>query len=280
MRGALLEHPKVITMAEILSEDRKFRDWLHPGCMSECVVSDDALRCVTVALLLRVWSGARSHGYFDGDDLVLPYSAIAHLDQMACAPGVGEAMQLVDWASGSNDALGIRLDDFKTYNAPMTNAEKQAAYRKRKEGVTDPLPDTSNNAVTREEKSREESKTPHKPPKGGEVFHEDTDYVCDYFDTGLRFWRPKATNKPRSIQNRRAVSKLLSDHADRERVVSVISFLFGACSPDPQSYDYRPEDNGKFDWRVNCQSPKKLLKHWDALDALFQAAYDKAVAGV
>lgn len=127
--------------------------------MNGQIVSVSALRCVTTALLMRVWSGAREHGKFVDDDLVLPFSDLADLDEMAGAPGVGAAMAHVEWAVEAN---GVTLPNFKEFNVPMTPAEKQQEYRNRKNGVTKSLPSEGNvnaeSVTTREEKSREEVK--------------------------------------------------------------------------------------------------------------------------
>lgn len=163
MRGALLDHPKVIAIAKRLMGNADFRQWMTPGGggpMNGQIVSDVALRCVTTALLMRVWSGAREHGKFVEDDLILPYSDLADLDQMAGAPGVGEAMAYVEWAIEAN---GVTLPNFKEFNVPMTAAEKQKEYRDRKNGVTNSLPVGGNGigeiVTSREEESREEKET-------------------------------------------------------------------------------------------------------------------------
>lgn len=160
MRGALLDHPKVIALARVLHEDRDFREWLTPGggsAMNGQTVSDSALRCVTTALLMKVWSVSREHGKFVDKDLVLTHSAIADLDQIAGAPGIGKAMEAVGWAIKKG---GVTLPNFIEFNVPMTAAEKQAEYRKRQKPVTESLPKRSNNkassVTTREEKRREE----------------------------------------------------------------------------------------------------------------------------
>lgn len=163
MRGALLDNPKVIAIAKHLQGNESFREWLTPGgagVMNGQLVSNTALRCVTTALLMRVWSSARANGKFVGEDLVLAYSDIPDLDEMAGAPGVGEAMEVVGWAIAKD---GVTLPNFKEFNVPMTDAEKQQAYRERKNGVTKSLPSRGNEnaeiVTSREEKSREEVTT-------------------------------------------------------------------------------------------------------------------------
>lgn len=169
MRGALYDHPKVIAIARELQANRAFRDWLTPGGggpMNGQVVSNAALRGVTVGLLLKIWSAAREHGKFDEDDLVLAHSEVSDLDEMAGAPGVGEAMASVGWAIEKG---GVTLPNFKQFNVPMTPAERQKNYREnhRKQGdepVTRPLRGGRNKSVTREEKRREDLKAT--PPQG------------------------------------------------------------------------------------------------------------------
>lgn len=174
MRGALVDHPKVIAIARALHSEREFRDWLTPGgggASNGQLVSDAALRAVTVALLLKVWSGSREHGRFVDDDLHLPHSVIADLDQMAGAPGVGEAMATVLWAVEREGEEGIFLPNFKEFNVPMTPAEKQREYRKRQQlsnehgnaVVTQALPRVGNKSGTRVEERRSTPIVPESP---------------------------------------------------------------------------------------------------------------------
>lgn len=149
MRGALLDHPKVIAMTRRLLANADFRDWLTPGGGGQIngeIVSRAASRCVTVALVMCVWSTARSHGKFDGDDLHLPHSALDDLDEFANAPGLGEAMREVGWAEVRKGKQGIFLPRFKEFNVPMTEAERSKNYRARQsQGVTPAATRTSRN---------------------------------------------------------------------------------------------------------------------------------------
>src|SRR5258708_10898926 len=159
MRGALYDHPNVIAIARVLQGSHECGGWLTPGGsgpMNGQIVSHGASRAVTIGLLLKVWSGAREHGTFQGDDLVLAHSKIADLDEMAGAPGVGEAMKTVGWAI---EKKGVILPNFKQFNVPMTDAERQRALRERRgehggNGVTPPSRAHRDIGVTREEKSR------------------------------------------------------------------------------------------------------------------------------
>ena len=173
MRAALLDHPKVVRMSRELQGNAEFRDWLTPGGgggMNGQICSGAALRCVTTALLMRVWSIAREHGRFDGDDVVLEHSAIDDIDDMAGAPGVGQAMFAVRWAV---EKSGVTLPNFKEFNVPMSSAEKQREYRERlKQGndvVTEALPTRSNgtreNVTSREEKRESREKIRDEAPR-------------------------------------------------------------------------------------------------------------------
>lgn len=165
MREGLLHDTKLFGMSRHLVRNASFRSWLGAE------ISDEALRCVTCALLLRVWSKSREHGKFDGDDLVLAHLSIPDIDHYAQAPGVGKAMELVGWAKEKDAGNGgVILPNFRQHNAPVTAAEKQSQYRTRKkakleQGVANPERDRnvtracnelSNKTVTREEKRREE----------------------------------------------------------------------------------------------------------------------------
>lgn len=135
MRAQLLQSPRLIAMSRALHAHRAFLDWLTPGGagpMNGQLVSDDALRCVTSALLLRVWSAAREFGKFVGDDLHLEGVEVRDLDVIGGCAGIGESMLAVGWASFVDGV--VVLPNFKQHNAPMTNAERQNEFRKRRSG--------------------------------------------------------------------------------------------------------------------------------------------------
>lgn len=183
MRSALLQAPKLIAMGRALHGHRPFRDWLTPGGggpINGQLVSDDALRCVTSALLLRVWSSSREHGKFVGDDLLLPCITVADLDVMAGVEGFGEAMRKVGWAIETPDGNGVILPNFKEYNVPKTPAERQQAVRDRKAeakgrdaALRSPRNAKTENVAPRREEKREEKKhTPTEPTARSEEWAE------------------------------------------------------------------------------------------------------------
>jgi hypothetical protein len=166
MRGGLFSSPKLIAMGRELHASKPFREWMTPGGsggMNGQIVSDHALRCVTGALLCVTWSWSREYGHeLQNGDCLLPHISLDDLDGIAGAPGVGHAMNAVGWALEAADSSGVILPNFfSEHNVPLTNAEKQKAYRQRKlshHSVTEALPTRGNKTVTREEKRREEKK--------------------------------------------------------------------------------------------------------------------------
>lgn len=160
MRAELTEHPKVIALTRVLAANDAFRRWLSAAGFTIGAGADDTpsmpLRCVTTSLLMRAWSASRKHGRFVTDDLHLPYSKVSDIDQMAGAPGVGEAMRAVGWLE-VRDAIGVYLPNFTEFNVPMSGAEKQKAYRDRKRSALPTRGNEKPQIVTpREEKKREE----------------------------------------------------------------------------------------------------------------------------
>lgn len=200
MRAGLLDNPKVIAIARSLMRDPEFREWLAPGGGSSSgpIVSDAALRGVTVAALLKVWSVSRETGMFVDADLVLPHSELPDLDQISGVPGLGKAMNEVGWALSEN---GVTLPNFKEFNVPLTGAERQARLRQKRvtesngEPVTSPLPEQR-----REEKKldpctskagkarpRQKAKSPAASRKPFQP-HWPEPHYCDLYQQFLELW--------------------------------------------------------------------------------------------
>lgn len=174
MRSALLQSPKLIAISRELNANAEFRGWLTPGGggpFNGQLVSDDALRCVTGALLLRVWSAAREHGKYIGADLFLPFITVQDLDVMGGVAGLGQAMVDVEWARESGRPKGIFLPNFKEFNIPSSAAERQQTFRERhgnpKAGWRNAALRGSNAPSNAKEKRREDLKEPPIPPTNG-----------------------------------------------------------------------------------------------------------------
>ncbi len=173
MRVNLVRDPQVIAMADYLSEQRAFMDWLthpvHQSCKSSCYehITRNVTACVTVATLLQIWGVANDLGKRDGDDLVLAHT---YLDEIAGVPCFGEAMASVGWAIEEDDGR-LRLPKFLAHNIPTDDrakalaAERQQRYRDNKRLGKSTSVDVMRNVTDdekrngREEKRREHNKT-------------------------------------------------------------------------------------------------------------------------
>jgi hypothetical protein len=175
MRAAILESPKLVAIGRQLGKLPAFQRWAFPNSATESVLSGDALRCVTAALLLRVWSAAREHGKFLSDDLLLPFLSIDDLDLMAGVPGIGKAMERVGWAIHSTVHDGVLLPNFMEFNVPKSSKERQKEYRERVTGRDadgdETLRDTRNgnseNVTPRGEERRVNTKDRPEPKRRG-----------------------------------------------------------------------------------------------------------------
>lgn len=170
MRVSIIKDSKVIMMTDFLSEQRAFMDWLtdpvHRTCKESCYehVTPSVTRAVTVSGLLQVWGLANERGKPDGADIILEYTRLITLDEIAGIPMFGAAMSLVGWAveeSGEYEewVSSVRFPGFMTMNTPVderkkaSNAERQKNYRERKKdngsnGALRNATDNARNAVT------------------------------------------------------------------------------------------------------------------------------------
>ena len=168
-RSGLFESPKLIGMAKYLARSINFLNWLTPEVCEVCtdnVTSEKALRLVTGALLSVTWSRLRQFGKaLPNGDCFLEFLSLSDLDGIAGAPDVGAAMEYVGWAEYSEEMQGVIIPKFfLEHNVALSSAEKQSAYRERKnvqkrtekryQSVTEALPDDGNKTVTRVEESR------------------------------------------------------------------------------------------------------------------------------
>lgn len=168
-RSGLFESPKLIGMSKFLSRSIDFLNWMTPEVCEVCtdnVTSEKALRLVTGALLSVTWSRLRQFGKaLPNGDCFLEYLSISDLDGIAGAPDVGAAMEAVGWAEYSEEMNGVIIPKFfLEHNVALSSAEKQSAYRERKntqkraekryQSVTEALPTDGNKTVTRVEESR------------------------------------------------------------------------------------------------------------------------------
>lgn len=169
MRAALCTHPKVIRIAEIISDSTEIGRRLSTGfngALSE-IVTSDVTRDVTLASLLRVWCATNEHT----DDGVWRNSTLRTIDAAAGVPGFGEAMEAVGWAVYDEQANTVTLPDFLENNAPAkrgarsTAAERQARYRAKKAASGDVTRDVTRDVTSNAREEKRKSNTPL-PPKG------------------------------------------------------------------------------------------------------------------
>lgn len=183
MRSGLLTNPKVIRMARSLASNRFFMDWWTRGTNKHC---DDSVyeMCdvtvvtrVTVGSLLSVWAAVNECASEDG---FVKGITLFEVDEMAGAPGFGDAMVTVGWVEEEED--GLLFPNFHEHNTvgkqrstgAKSGAERTKEWRKRKAESGGPSSENGDVSVTsqrdhREEKRREEIKEPPISPKGGET---------------------------------------------------------------------------------------------------------------
>lgn len=174
MRVSLAKDPRVIAMADYLSDQPNFINWITSPTQTKeelsayRYVTRNVTVSVTVAALLQVWGAANEAGKPDGDDLVMHHTRRDTLDEVSGVPCFGEAMEHVEWATEEcvNGKMRVRLPKFLINNVPAEdrakrgNADRQRRYReKHNESSNAEVTVTRNVTVThREEKIREENK--------------------------------------------------------------------------------------------------------------------------
>lgn len=179
MRVWLRKDPKVASIADYLSCDRDFMNWLTNPVQQHCKesayehITSDITRAITVGSLLEVWGVARDRGVRIGDDLLLKHCDIGNLAVICGTPTFGEAMQHVGWAAQTTQK-NAQDDDvycvvfpnfFKEHDAPgdrfrKQHAQAQARYRDKKRDITS---DNHGDVTVTLEKSREEKSNNNTP---------------------------------------------------------------------------------------------------------------------
>jgi len=213
MRGSLLNSPKVIRMTRELQGNQEYREWLTPGFggPSPTVVSDHAARCVTLSLLCVTWSWSREFAKESNGDGHLPGISLKDIDAITGVSGFGRAMQSVGWVEDSIGSDGVVLPNFfRDLNVPLSGAERQQVYRKRKkaETVTKPLPTESHNPVTRVEQSRVEKKEETPKPPAGLIVVIPQELDSPEFLEAWLYWVAFRTEKRRKLVSSSAAKQL------------------------------------------------------------------------
>lgn len=198
MRASLCTNPKVLLIADIISEctdvGRRLSTGFN-GALCE-IVTCDVTRDITIASLLRVWCATNEHT----EDGVWHNSTLRTIDQAAGIPGFGEAMALAGWAIYDEATNTVTMPNFLENNAPAKNnarssgAERQARYRQKLKEKAVPRDVTGDVTVTsqsdtREEKRREEI-SPTTDVVGGGAKQRPTRKCPDSFEVtpSMRTW--------------------------------------------------------------------------------------------
>lgn len=238
MRSDIYRDPKVSVMAEaLLEQGGDLARFVNQMCQRDMAVTRNVMRNATVGALVSIWGVMRQRGKRFGDDLVCDGVTTHVLDDVADMPGFGDAMQRAGWVEATADGIAFRRF-FSEHNVDpaektkTSNAERQRRYRERKAEAEKLEKGDANSDVTRdvtvtprEEKRREEIKTP-KAPKGATS--------PEGFET---FWSayPRKTAKPQAIK---AFLRLGADSA-------LLAQMLGALAVQRQSEQWQ-RDGGQF----------------------------------
>lgn len=295
IRGDLAENPRVIAIADFLNQQPRFIDAIATG--ERVTLRYGALRCVTVGALLRVWSIAREHGEFVGDDLVLRHSRLSHLDEMAGLPCIGEAMESVGWAREEN---GVTLPHFMEYNTPMTNAARQSAYRKRQKdsrnaSVTDCVTRSNekvtNSNVEKRERERREEEPPIVPQGGRDKASPNRsrwtkeDLLRVYEAYPRKVARPKALESIRKALD--LIAKTTPDNPDpvgwlvglTERFAKSAAGRSGKYTPHPTTwFNQERYIDDPATWDVVAQEPRRVPTLPPDAEAFFARNEKRSIA--
>jgi hypothetical protein len=161
MRTELYRDPKVVLMANVVAQRL---------AASSCNVTRNVTRNAVVGALVTVWGILRHNGRRTDDDLVIAKGDLQMIDDISELPGMGEAMQEVEWVIRTE--AGLRFPVFFSENnadpnegKAAKNAERQRRYRESKaksKSGTDEENDVTRNVTrnvtgnARAEESREE----------------------------------------------------------------------------------------------------------------------------
>lgn len=225
MRTDLFTHPKIVLMSSALKADGR------PALKA------DRLR--TVGGLLSVWCLFDAHSV---DGRLAGYSFEA-VDEHVGIPGFAKAMADVEWLSG--DAEGLELPEFDKHNGQSAKRRAQDADRKREDRKMSAS--NADEKRTREEKRREEDKsppTPRKRGKGGDEIPYD-DILASFRELLPSLEAPmKATDK-----RRRAIRKTWEYLPVDHRKLGAYKAIFAECAVDPFYNGTGPYRDENANWR-------------------------------
>jgi hypothetical protein len=217
MRSDLFTHPKVVRMASALKADR--------------------LR--VVGGLMSVWCLFDAHsadGKIEGYDF-------GTVDELLNWSGFAAAMSAVNWLAQDDESLV--LPDFDKHNGQSAKRRAQDADRKRE--VRKASASDADNMRTREEKRREEDKSPPIPPKrgkGGDVIPYE-EILAAFRELLPSLEAPmKVTDK-----RRRLIRKTWDYLPDAHRKIGAYKAIFAECADDPFYNGTGPYRDENANWR-------------------------------
>jgi len=227
MRTELYRDPKVVLMANVVAQRL---------ASSSCNVTRNVTRNAVVGALVTVWGILRHNGRRTDDDLVIAKGDLQMIDDISELPGMGEAMQEVEWVI--LDGGGLRFPSFFSENnadpnedKAAKNAERQRRYRESRAKGKAETNDKSNvtrnvtrnvTGNAREEENREEK------------------------------------NVVIETQEAQGTPKAAREFFRKPSVQDVAEYATGICvNVDPQAFCDHYTSNG---WRVG----KAAMKDWKA----------------
>jgi hypothetical protein len=191
MRAELATHPRLLSIYNelVFGDDPGFliyvcgSDALDIGVMPPRndsvtdralrIITERALRDVTLCSLLRVWCAVNAHCKVEDNDAIMTPMLLVDIDDIAGVSGFGNALFESGWVDVDEERKLLRFANFLEYNEPaclrrqaMTDKERQRRYR----GKRNVAKQSSGERVTkvtkrngREEKRREDNTTPIVP---------------------------------------------------------------------------------------------------------------------
>lgn len=181
MKVLLCKDPKVLQMADFLTSQSEFVNWMYASRDTgvTCHVTDRVTVSIVVTGLLSAWGIAREYGVFVDENSVIKKATVATISRLCEIPKFGEAMASVGWLRYEEDLGVVFPNCLENISSPEEVERSKAAERKRKQRdkeraekesqkVTDASRDSHAEVTHREEKIREENKKDIPPnPQGG-----------------------------------------------------------------------------------------------------------------
>lgn len=226
MRTELYRDPKVVLMANVVAQRL---------AASSCNVTRNVTRNAVVGALVTVWGILRHNGRRTDDDLVITKGDLQMIDDISELPGMGEAMQEVEWVIRTE--AGLRFPAFFSENNVDPNEDKAAKNAERQRRY-------------RESKAKSKSGT-----------DEENDVTRNVTRNVTGNARAEESREEKSViqtQEPQGTPKVAREYFRKPSVQDVAEYATGICANvDPQAFCDHYASNG---WRVG----KTTMKDWKA----------------